>query len=65
MVVVLGGVGRIAGTIFAALGLGIAQKLIEPVSGAVLGKIAVLIFIILYIQRRPQGMFALKGRVEA
>jgi urea transport system permease protein len=65
MVVVLGGVGRIAGTIFAALGLGIAQKLIEPVSGAVLGKIAVLVFIILYIQRRPQGMFALKGRVEA
>ena len=65
MVVVLGGVGRIAGTIFAALGLGVAQKLMEPLSGAVLGKIAVLVFIILYIQRRPQGMFALKGRVEA
>ena len=65
MVVVLGGVGSIAGTIAAALGLGVANKLIEPVSGAVLGKIAVLVFIILFIQRRPQGMFALKGRVEA
>jgi urea transport system permease protein len=65
MVVVLGGVGRIAGTIAAALGLGVAQKLMEPLSGAVLGKIAVLVFIILFIQRRPQGMFPLKGRVEA
>ena len=65
MVVVLGGVGRIAGTIAAALGLGVVQKLIEPLSGAVLGKIAVLVFIILFIQRRPQGMFALKGRIEA
>jgi urea transport system permease protein len=65
MVVVLGGVGRIAGTIAAALGLGVAQKLIEPLSGAVLGKIAVLVFIILFIQRRPQGMFPQKGRVEA
>jgi urea transport system permease protein len=65
MVVVLGGVGRIAGTIAAALGLGVAQKLIEPMSGAVLGKIAVLVFIILFIQRRPQGMFPQKGRVEA
>jgi urea transport system permease protein len=65
MVVVLGGVGRIAGTIAAALGLGVAQKLMEPMSGAVLGKIAVLVFIILFIQRRPQGMFALKGRTEA
>jgi urea transport system permease protein len=62
MVVVLGGVGRIAGTVAAALGLGVAQKLIEPLSGAVLGKIAVLVFIILFIQRRPQGMFAPKGR---
>jgi urea transport system permease protein len=65
MVVVLGGVGRIAGTIAAALGLGLAQKLMEPMSGAVMGKIAVLVFIILFIQRRPQGMFALKGRIEA
>ncbi len=64
MVVVLGGVGRIAGTIGAALGLGLVQKLLEPVSGAVLGKIAVLVVIILFIQRRPQGMFPVKGRVE-
>ncbi len=64
MVVVLGGVGRIAGTIGAALGLGIVQKMLEPVSGAVLGKIAVLVLIILFIQRRPQGIFPLKGRVE-
>jgi urea transport system permease protein len=65
MVVVLGGVGRIAGTIGAALGLGIIQKLMEPSVGAVLGKIAVLSFIILFIQRRPQGMFPVKGRIEA
>lgn len=65
MVVVLGGVGRIAGTVGAALGLGIVQKLLEPISGAVLGKIAVLVVIILFIQRRPQGLFPVKGRVEA
>jgi urea transport system permease protein len=65
MVVVLGGVGRIAGTVGAALGLGIVQKFLEPISGAVLGKIAVLVVIILFIQRRPQGMFPVKGRVEA
>jgi urea transport system permease protein len=65
MVVVLGGVGRLAGTVAASLGLGVVNKLIEPAAGAVLGKIAVLVFIILFIQRRPQGLFALKGRVEA
>jgi urea transport system permease protein len=65
MVVVLGGVGRIAGTVAAALGLGIINKLLEPVAGAVLGKIAVLGIIILFIQRRPQGLFAVRGRVEA
>jgi urea transport system permease protein len=65
MVVVLGGVGRIAGTVAAALGLGIINKLLEPVAGAVLGKIAVLAIIILFIQRRPQGLFAVRGRVEA
>jgi urea transport system permease protein len=65
MVVVLGGVGRLAGAVVAALGLGVVNKLIEPVAGAVLGKIAVLVIIILFIQRRPQGLFALKGRVEA
>jgi urea transport system permease protein len=65
MVVVLGGVGRLAGAVAAALGLGIVNKLLEPVAGAVLGKIAVLVFIILFIQRRPQGLFAIKGRIEA
>ncbi len=65
MVVVLGGVGKLAGAVAAALGLGVVNKLLEPLAGAVLGKIAVLVFIILFIQRRPQGLFALKGRVEA
>jgi urea transport system permease protein len=65
MVVVLGGVGRLAGAVAAALGLGILNKLIEPAAGAVLGKIAVLVVVILFIQRRPQGLFAVKGRVEA
>jgi urea transport system permease protein len=62
MVVVLGGVGQLAGTVAAAAGLGLANKLLEPVAGAVLAKIAVLVFIILFIQRRPQGLFALRGR---
>lgn len=62
MVVVLGGVGNIVGTIAGALGLGIINKLLEPAMGAVLGKILVLGIIILFIQWRPQGMFALKGR---
>jgi urea transport system permease protein len=62
MVVVLGGVGQLAGTVYAALGLGFANKLLEAWQGAVLAKIAVLIFIIFFIQKRPQGMFALKGR---
>ncbi len=66
MVVVLGGVGQLAGTIYAALGLGVVDKLLESWSGAVLAKIAVLIFIVVFIQKRPQGLFALKGRaVEA
>src|SRR3954467_7007393 len=65
MVVVLGGVGRLAGCVAAALGLGIINKLLEPFAGAVLGKIAVLLLIIIFIQRRPQGLFAIKGRVEA
>lgn len=65
MVVVLGGVGRLAGTIVASLGLGVINKFLEPFSGAVLGKIVVLAFIILFIQRRPQGIFAIKGRIEA
>jgi urea transport system permease protein len=62
MVVVLGGVGQLAGTVYAALGLGFANKLLESWAGAVLAKIAVLVFIIVFIQKRPQGMFALKGR---
>ena len=44
------------------MGLGIVNKLLEPVAGAVLGKIVVLVFIILFIQKRPHGLFALKGR---
>src|SRR5439155_18444258 len=59
LVVVLGGVGQLAGTVYAALGLGFANKLLESWSGAVLAKIAVLVFIIVFIQKRPQGMFAL------
>jgi urea transport system permease protein len=66
MVVVLGGVGQLAGTVCAALGLGIVDKFLEAWSGAVLAKIAVLLFIIGFIQKRPQGLFALRGRtVEA
>ena len=63
MVVVLGGVGQLAGTVYAALGLGIANKFLEAWQGAVLAKIAVLVFIIIFIQKRPQGLFALKGRM--
>ena len=62
MVVVLGGVGQLAGTVLAAAGLGQVNKLLEPFAGAVLAKIAVLAFIILFIQRRPQGLFAPRGR---
>jgi urea transport system permease protein len=62
MVVVLGGVGKLAGTVAGSFGLGIINKLLEPISGAVLGKIVVLGLIILFIQKRPQGIFALKGR---
>jgi urea transport system permease protein len=62
MVVVLGGVGQLAGTVIAAFGLGSIAKFLEPWSGAVLAKIMVLVFIILFIQKRPQGLFALKGR---
>ena len=62
MVVVLGGVGQLAGTVLAATALGQANKLLEPFAGAVLAKIAVLVFIILFIQRRPQGLFAPRGR---
>jgi len=62
MVVVLGGVGQLAGTVYAALGLGILNKLLEGWAGAVLAKIMVLVFIVIFIQKRPQGLFAIKGR---
>ncbi|MGO4279581.1 MULTISPECIES: urea ABC transporter permease subunit UrtB [Cupriavidus] len=62
MVVVLGGVGQLAGTIVGAFGLGLINKFIEPFYGAVLAKIFVLVLIVLFIQKRPQGLFALKGR---
>ncbi|MEP2943043.1 MAG: urea ABC transporter permease subunit UrtB [Hyphomicrobiales bacterium] len=62
MVVVFGGVGNLWGTFIGALTLGVANKFLEPYAGAVLAKIFVLVFIILFIQRRPRGLFALKGR---
>ena len=66
MVVVFGGVGNLWGTLVGALTLGMANKFLEPVAGAVLGKIAILVLIILFIQKRPRGLFALKGRaIEA
>lgn len=62
MVVVFGGVGNLWGTLVGAMSLGVANKLFEPLAGAVLAKILVLVFIILFIQKRPRGLFALKGR---
>ncbi|MCC0049161.1 MAG: urea ABC transporter permease subunit UrtB [Rhodobiaceae bacterium] len=62
MVVVFGGVGNLWGTLVGAMSLGIVNKFLEPYAGAVLGKIFVLVFIILFIQKRPRGLFALKGR---
>lgn len=62
MVVVLGGVGQLAGAVWAALGLGIVSKFLEGWTGAVIAKIVVLVAIIIFIQKRPQGLFALKGR---
>ncbi|MCW2254650.1 urea transport system permease protein [Providencia alcalifaciens] len=63
LVVVLGGVGQLAGTVVSAFSLGILNKVLEPQVGAVLGKILILVFIVLFIQKRPQGLFAVKGRV--
>jgi urea transport system permease protein len=66
MVVVFGGVGNLWGTLLGALTLGVANKFLEPFAGAVLAKITILVLIILFIQKRPRGLFALKGRaVEA
>lgn len=62
MVVVLGGVGQLAGAVWAALGLGVFSKFLEGWAGAVVAKIVVLVLIIIFIQKRPQGLFALKGR---
>ncbi|MND09823.1 hypothetical protein D3C83_334470 [compost metagenome] len=62
MVVVFGGVGNLWGTMVAGLTLGIANKFLEPYAGAVLAKIFVLVFIILFIQRRPRGLFPQRGR---
>lgn len=62
MVVVLGGVGQLIGTVLAALGMGEVNKFLEPVAGAVMAKIVILVFIVIFIQRRPQGLFAQKGR---
>ena len=61
-----GGVGNLWGTLVSALTLGVVNKLLEPIAGAVLGKIIVLIALVLFIQRKPRGLFPLKGRaVEA
>ena len=62
LVVVFGGVGNLWGTLVGALTLGVANKFLEPYAGAVLGKIALLVLVILFIQKRPRGLFALKGR---
>lgn len=62
MVVVFGGVGNLWGTLLGGLTLGVTNKFLEPWSGAVLAKILILIFIILFIQKRPQGLFPQKGR---
>ena len=62
LVVVTGGVGQLAGTVYAALGLGVINKFLEGWAGAVLAKIMVLVFIVVFIQKRPQGLFAVKGR---
>jgi urea transport system permease protein len=62
MVVVFGGVGSLWGTLLGAMSLGVINKLLEPFAGAMLGKILMLVLIILFIQKRPRGLFALKGR---
>ena len=63
MVVVFGGVGNLWGTLVAAMSLGVVNKFLEPWAGAVLAKIIVLVFIILFIQKRPRGLFPKKGRM--
>ena len=63
MVVVFGGVGNLWGTLIGALTLGVANKFLEPFAGAVFAKILILVFIILFIQKRPRGLFAVRGRM--
>jgi urea transport system permease protein len=65
MVVVFGGVGNLWGTLLGGLTLGVTNKFLEPWTGAVMAKILVLVFIILFIQKRPQGLFPQKGRAAA
>jgi urea transport system permease protein len=60
--VVTGGVGKLAGSILASIGIGGLNKIIEPGMGAVFGKVLILVLVILFIQRRPSGLFAAKGR---
>jgi urea transport system permease protein len=62
MVVVTGGVGKLMGTIVASLGIGGLNKLLEPSFGAVYGKVLILVLVILFLQRRPSGLFTIKGR---
>ena len=62
LLLVVGGVGQLAGTVIAALGLGVLNKFLEGLAGAVLAKIAVLVLIVVFIQRKPSGLFAMKGR---
>jgi urea transport system permease protein len=62
LVVVFGGVGSLAGTLVGALSLGVLNKMLEPYAGAVLAKVFVLVALMLFIQRRPRGLFALRGR---
>jgi urea transport system permease protein len=62
MVVVFGGVGNLWGTLVSAFALGVANKFLEPMAGAVLAKILILVLLILFIQKRPRGLFGLKGR---
>jgi urea transport system permease protein len=63
--VVFGGVGNLWGTLVAAFSLGVASKLLEPTTGAVLAKILLLLALILFLQRRPQGLFPRVGREES
>jgi urea transport system permease protein len=62
MVVVFGGVGNLFGTLVGSFGLGVANKFLEPYAGAVLAKILILVAIVLFIQKRPRGLFPQKGR---